>query len=90
MRARAAFGRRNPGFAWFIKTWIATPKAARARNDEAPFKLLATLQFHMESIIMRGLIFGFGNMGQNHYERYKKLNKEIDCVIIENDANKRH
>lgn len=37
---------------------------------------------------MKGLIIGFGNMGQNHYERYKKLNAEI-VAIIDNDINKR-
>lgn len=37
---------------------------------------------------MKGLIIGFGNMGQNHYERYKMLNTEI-VAIIDNDLDKR-
>jgi len=37
---------------------------------------------------MKGIIIGFGNMGQNHLERYKKLDTDI-IAIIDNDEAKR-
>ncbi len=37
---------------------------------------------------MKGIILGFGNMGQNHFERYKKLDTDI-IAIIDNDEAKR-
>ena len=41
----------------------------------------------MDSIMINGIIIGFGNMGQTHYERYSNLGVNI-VAVIDNDKSK--